>query len=101
MTPLRVILEGLEQTRSTENFLLRYGLRNPPRGRGLGPKGVENEALVASYAEALEGAYQHLVASGWEHPNKDSQLGKVPVYIFDTTEFLRMDAAFTMTQKGG
>src|SRR5438045_1587575 len=51
-------------------FRLRYGLRNPRSGRGLGLRGVETKGVIKHYARALDAAYEFLHEKGWPSPQR-------------------------------
>lgn len=52
---------NLPQKMVSENFVVRFGLRNPIEGRGLGPIGVRWDWFVPTLLEALEQTHQCLV----------------------------------------
>src|SRR5262249_39961594 len=84
----------------TRHFTLRFGLRNPRCGQGLGGRGIEeNLELIRCYAVALERAYEVLTRQGWKHPTKDGS--KRRVYVFDTMARVSQDAPFTSRDKNG
>ncbi|MDX2042767.1 MAG: DUF6055 domain-containing protein [Acidobacteriota bacterium] len=65
----------------TKNFLIRYGLRNPQSGKGLGMHGLLSLKVVKMYANALETAYRKIHRHwGREHPICDGT-GKIAVSI--------------------
>ena len=81
---LKEILPTLELTTESAHFIIHYGLRNPPIGRGLGPHGVRDALLIETYVEALEALYTRLISPPW---NRQSPIvgkeGKTHVYVFD------------------
>ena len=66
-------------------YLIYYGLRTPPQGRcSLGWHGVDDEALIDTYAKELRRAYHYFRDQGWDEPAVNPALRHIPVYVFDT-----------------
>lgn len=86
-TQLRQIVDELiaqPHRRPGGRFAIRYALREPPRGRARGLRGVEDVALVDCYSEALEHAFEYLTDLNWLPPRTDPDLDyRVPVYVYD------------------
>jgi hypothetical protein len=83
LTDLQRIIELLEHRHVTPGgrFELFYALRNPRQGRGNGPLGVRDEAIIDAYAAALDRTYDHLRAEGWRDPIADGD--RIPVYVYN------------------
>jgi hypothetical protein len=79
---------------TSNHFLLRFALRNPRFGRGLGLRGVEDNRLIDQYAKALEGAYEFLINKGWRRPKPVKSDNRIRVFVFDTHFLHNEDAAF-------
>jgi hypothetical protein len=92
----------LDRVRTAEGefFTLHYGLRNPPSGHGLGLMGVESEELIEAYAEGLHRTYVRLRDLGWRTPQPHPDIGRVPVYVCDTSTFFHETRPFTYTHNG-
>ncbi|MEK7829867.1 MAG: hypothetical protein AAB401_02215 [Acidobacteriota bacterium] len=71
----------LELESKQKHFLLRYGLRNPSSGKGMGFHGILKDDVAGFYADTLDSSYQK-IKSIWRRPPPvcDSS-GKIRVYI--------------------
>src|SRR4030095_3920510 len=68
----------------SDHFLIRYGLRNPRKGKGLGPDGVADSVLARSYRNSLERLYMTITQPPWNRPAPQvGSYGKTIVYICD------------------
>lgn len=76
------IYSKLDCTWKSAHFIIRYALRNPPKGKGMGAHGVANEELIKAYAEGLEAIYQLMTSAPLNHlPPKPN---RIEVFVFDT-----------------
>lgn len=78
------VKDELSETMESENFAIRYGLRNPRRGKGLGPNGVGDPDLIRWYLSALERLYCEMSDPlCGRHPPRTDASGKTQVYVCD------------------
>lgn len=88
------IIERLPLIMESEHFRLRYGLRNPACGKGLGASGVADRSLPLTYLHALEKLYRTMSAAPWGRPAAITDAtGKTPVYIFEISELMPGDSS--------
>jgi hypothetical protein len=71
----------------SDHFILRYGLRNPREGKGLGAGGVSDGRLLNTYLDALERTYGVMTGEPWSRdaPTVGDE-EKTVVYVFDVSE---------------
>ncbi|NOT60208.1 MAG: hypothetical protein HOP19_08280 [Acidobacteria bacterium] len=87
----------------SKNFIVHFGLRNPPTGVGLGAHGVRDRTIIQTYLYALERLYQNLTAAPWSRPRPAvGDAGLIEVYVFDISELAVADGSpFTsITEQG-
>jgi hypothetical protein len=74
------------------HFLVRFGLRNPVTGKGLGPDGIRDRIVALTYIESLEKLYNVMINPPWSRqPPIIGDLGRTEVYVFDTSPFTASD----------
>lgn len=79
--------DRLPLSAESDNFHVRYGMRNPQRGRGLGAQGVRWDWLVPLYLDSLEMAYERMAAYfGPDKPRTPANC-KTLVLIGELSEF--------------
>lgn len=64
------IAKLLPGDRRAGDFAIRFGVRDPQSGRGLGVHGVVGITLIDRYAEGLTRATQILRRAGWQAPDE-------------------------------
>lgn len=85
-------IKGLGEWMESPHFIIRYGLRNPPSGRGLGADGVRDRALVLTYLNALESLYRVMTSPPWNRERPVVGAGKLTeIYICDSEPFTSYD----------
>ncbi len=96
---LHGIINRLPLTMESEHFLIRYGLRNPVRGKGLGASGVQDRGLLLTYVKALERLHKTMTEPPWNRPLPlTGTSGKTPIYVFNISELTPVDGSpFTDT----
>ncbi len=96
---LQAIISKLPLTMESEHFLIRYGLRNPPQGKGLGASGIQDRGLLLTYVKALERLHKTMTESPWNRPfPQTGDSGKTPIYVFNISELTPFDGSpFTDT----
>ncbi len=83
-------------------FRVYYVLRDVPRGRTNGLMGVVDRDLVLRYARALERTARTFREWGWDEPRRWPEHGnRVPVYVFQTLEWVNGNVPFTFTDSWG
>lgn len=88
LSPHRDVTSKLPFKLESEHFIIHFGLRNPTAGKGLGPDGVRDRALILTYTDALERCYKVMISQPWaRQPPIAGPNGKTTVYIFDTAPF--------------
>jgi hypothetical protein len=102
-TPLEEIRNRLapngKPARVSEHFAMFFVERNPRNARGNGLMGVHSEELVQCYIDSLEATYVDFLNSQWLEPRADPRYGKIPVYVFDTSQLVRQNAPFTYSER--
>ncbi len=84
---LQAIVDKLRLTLESDHFIIRFGLRNPERGKGLGSGGVRDEALLRCYRDALERLYSVMTSPPLNYkPLKVASEGKTLVYVFEISD---------------
>jgi len=74
----------LRETLETEHFIICFGLRDSPNGRGIAREGVTRRGQIRQYAHALELAFAHLEAAPLALPLPPfASDGKLHVYVHD------------------
>lgn len=88
------IKKKLSLTLKSDHFVVRYGLRNPTQGRGLGASGVSDRGLLLTYIHALERLYQVMISPPWKRPElvRNSE-EKIQVYVFAISELVPGDGS--------
>lgn len=78
------VISELNLVMESDHFLVHYGLRNPPLGRGLGAAGISDAGLVRCYVNALERLYEVMVSPPRSRsaPITDGS-GRTHVYVCD------------------
>lgn len=95
---LQRIVQRLPLVYESTHFILRFGLRNPPIGKGLGRGGVRDLALVQEYGEALERLYSTMTTPPLSRkPPCVGPAGKTAVYVFDIAELFLDGSPFPFT----
>lgn len=75
--------QRLTESLRSEHFIIHFGLRNPPQGRGLAPDGVRDRVLVLTYLQALESLYSTMTGPPWNRePPEVDDTGRTHVYVF-------------------
>ncbi|AGA31395.1 hypothetical protein [Singulisphaera acidiphila] len=83
-------------------FRVYYTMRDVFNGRSDERMGVFSRDLVLRYAHALEQTARKFLEWGWDAPLRWPQHGdRVPVYVFDTSQWVRAHAPFTQTNLWG
>lgn len=78
------VISSLPNELQSEHFIIRFGERNPPRGRGLGVNGIRDRVLILTYLKALEGLYCTMRSAPWDWPEPiTDKTGKIRVYVCD------------------
>jgi len=78
------VISTLPNQIQSEHFIIHFGDRNPPRGRGLGVNGVRDRVLILTYLKALEGLYRAMTAPPWNWPLPlTDESKKTRVYVCD------------------
>lgn len=86
----------------SEHFVVRYGLRNPRKGRGLGPSGVGDEGLIRWYLSAMERLFRTMTNPPWSRVIPQwSASGKLPVYVCNLDQVVRGGDPFTAFDRNG
>lgn len=86
------IISLLPDRMRSPHFVVHYGLRNPPAGRGLGADGVRDRVLVLTYLNALERLYRVMTAPPWNRaPPVVGPSGRTEVFICDHEPFMAAD----------
>src|SRR5688500_1664890 len=86
-TDIDEIAKRLVQVSPSDHFLIHYQLRNPTTGKGLGPHGVRDKALIDTYEEALERLYATMTSAPWSRdPPVVGPDGKTHVYVFNSDD---------------
>jgi hypothetical protein len=89
----------LSEMMVSEHFAIRYGLRNPRWGKGLGPNGVGDPDLIRWYLSALERLYREMSDPLWgRRPPRTDASGKTLVYVCDLDQ-VGMGVPFTAANK--
>src|SRR2546423_15646754 len=80
--------ELLPHVLESPHFVIHFGYRNPPIGRGLGGHGIRDRAVVLTYMDALESLYRAMTARPWRRdPPVTDEAGKTHVYIADSDPY--------------
>jgi len=84
--------QKLSELVKSQHFIIHYGLRNPPVGRGLASDGVRDRVLVLTYLHALESLYNTMTSHPWgrEPPEVDDS-GRTHVYVFGDNPITTFD----------
>jgi hypothetical protein len=83
-------------------FRVYYTLRDASEGRPDAPMGVCDQEIVLRYVHALELTAREFHDWSWGEPHRwDEHGGRVPVFVFDTTRYVRADAPFTQSDSLG
>jgi hypothetical protein len=91
---LKSIIEKLPLRVESDHFRIHYGLRNPVKGKGLGPSGVQNRGLILTYLSALEQLYRAMINLPWSRRKPVAgDDGRTNVYVFDTSELISSDGS--------
>lgn len=81
------VVRLLRRTLESDHFIVHFGPRDRPEGRGLGSLGIRDRRLVLTYLDALERLYTAMTAQPLERqlPGFFAQR-KVNVYIVDISQ---------------
>lgn len=86
------VINELPSEAESNNFIIRYGFRNPPSGPGLGGDGVRDQILILTYFQALESLYRVMTSPPWNRRCPIvGDLKKTLVYVCDSPPFTAYD----------
>ncbi|MBA3241709.1 MAG: hypothetical protein H0T60_10835 [Acidobacteria bacterium] len=75
--------QKLTEALMSDHFIIHFGLRNPPQGKGLSSDGVRDRVVVLTYLHALESLYDTMMGSPWNRdPPEVDETGRTHVYVF-------------------
>lgn len=78
------VIESLPNELESEHFIIRFGDRNPQKGRGLGVNGVRDRVLILTYLQALENLHRTMRSPPWNWPEPLTDPGgKTRVFVCD------------------
>jgi len=91
LTEINETIQCLKEKVESRHFVIHYGLRNPPLGRGLGADGVRDRVLVLTYLNALENLYRMMTAPPWNRPLPLEEGKRTKVYVCDSEPLTSYD----------
>jgi hypothetical protein len=91
-TRIEDLKKKLTESLKSEHFIIHYGLRNPPEGRGLASDGVRDRVLVLTYLHALESLYNAMTGHPWSRqPPAVDGSDRTHVYVFGDNPLTTFD----------